>query len=153
MAVVCQHFFSGFGADHFPSIVPFKKVLENRPFFAPAPRYGFGAVIFAAITHNPTVMRGSFKADFISGALGGITKTILGTTWHNLDISRQDFGGVKRHSFCTQAVGFAVQSNADAPPRQEHVPIPRWIDQGQKGRNGRKGDNSEMFQQELVTFQ
>lgn len=79
-------FFSDFGADHFPSIVPFKKVLENRPFFAPAPRYGFGAVIFAAITHNPTVMRGSFKADFIFGALGGITKTILGTTWHNLDI-------------------------------------------------------------------
>jgi len=29
-----------------------------------------------------------------------------------------------------EAVGFAVQSNADAPPWQEHVPIPRWIDQG-----------------------
>lgn len=66
--VICQHIFLNFGADHFPSRIPFKRCFKMFLGGVLAQRSGLGSAISVAIARNSMVLCNSVSADGLAMA-------------------------------------------------------------------------------------
>ena len=105
--------FLHFGASDFPSENAFKKVLQNRLFFALASRTGFGATISDAVVRSSVVFCNSVSADHIVMAVSRLLRAVAAFVILLSFAARLGFGATISDAVVRSSIVFCNSVSAD----------------------------------------